>query len=52
MKPRFSRVLFAACSMPPSRDNHRKAPYPRTQQRMRLGWELNLDYAVVITRSP
>ena len=24
---------FAACSNPPSRDNHRKASYPRTQQR-------------------
>jgi len=23
---------FAACSKPPSRDNHRRAPYPRTQQ--------------------
>jgi len=26
---------FAACSKPPSRDNHCKAPYPRTQQRVR-----------------
>ena len=25
--------LFAVCSKPPSRDNHRKLPYPRTQQR-------------------
>ena len=24
---------FAACSKPPSRDNYRKASYPRTQQR-------------------
>jgi len=24
-----------------------KAPYPRTQQRVRRGWELNLDYAVL-----
>ena len=24
---------FAACSKPPSRDNHRKASYPRTQRR-------------------
>jgi len=38
--PRFSVVSltscteFAACSNPPSRDNHRKAPYPRTQQRV------------------
>jgi len=27
--------LLAACSKPPCRDNHRKAPYPRTQQRVR-----------------
>jgi len=36
----FLRLLtteFAACSMSPSRDNHRKAPYPRTQQRVRRG---------------
>jgi len=26
----------------------RKAPYPTTQQRVRRGWELNLDYAIVI----
>jgi len=31
---------FAACSKPPSRDNHRKAPYSRTQQRVRWGWEV------------
>jgi len=44
---------FAACSKPPSRDNHRKAPYPRTQQRVRWGGcELNLHHAIVITRSP
>ena len=24
---------FAACSKPPSRDNHRKVPYQRMQQR-------------------
>jgi len=36
---------FAACSKPPSRDNRRKAPYPRTQQPVRWGWELNLDHA-------
>jgi len=29
---------FAACSKPPSRDNHRKTLYPRTQQRDRRGW--------------
>ena len=30
---------FAACSKPPSRDNYRKASYPRTQQRDQgAGW--------------
>ena len=29
----FSPLKFAACSKPPSRDNHRKASYPRTQER-------------------
>jgi len=54
----FSVVLwlltteFAACSKPPSRDNHRKTPYPKTQQRVRWGWELNVDHGIVITRSP
>jgi len=42
---------FAACSKPPSSDYHRNAPYPRTQQRVRRGWELNLDHGIVITRS-
>jgi len=27
--------FFDACSKPPSRDNHRKVPYPTTQQRVR-----------------
>jgi len=31
--------------------NH-KASYPRTQQRVRWGWELILDHAIVITQSP
>jgi len=31
---------FAACSKSPSSDNHCKASYPRTQQRVRWGWEL------------
>jgi len=35
-----------------SRDNLCKASYPRTQQRVRRGWELKLDHAIVITRSP
>jgi len=45
-------IELAACSKPPSRNNHRKAPYLRTQQLVRWGWELNLDHAIVITRSP
>jgi len=32
-------------------DNHRKVPYPRTQQRVRRRWELNLSHAIVIVRS-
>ena len=31
----FLSKEFAACSKPPNRDNHRKAYYPRTQQRDR-----------------
>jgi len=42
---------FAACSKPTSRNNHRKAPYPRTQQHVRWGCELNLNHVtIVITR--
>jgi len=37
---------------PPSRDNHCKAPYPRTQQCVQRGWELNLYHAIVIKWSP
>jgi len=48
---RFLTTEFAACLKPPSRDNHRKAPYPRMQQRVRWGWELNLDHMIVITQS-
>ena len=29
----FFPLKLAACSKPPSRENHRKAPYPREQQR-------------------
>ena len=29
----FLPTEFAACSKPPSKDNRRKAPYPKTQQR-------------------
>ena len=29
----FLSTKFAACWKPPSQDNHRKASYPRTQQR-------------------
>jgi len=39
---------ICCCSKPPSRDNHRKASYPRMQQHDRRGWELNLDHAIVI----
>jgi len=35
----FLWLLTTECSKPPSRDNHRKAPYPKTQQRVRWGWE-------------
>ena len=35
----FLSTEFAACSKPPSRDNHSKASYPRTQQRNQgTGW--------------
>ena len=34
----FLSTKFAACSKPPSRDNHRKASYPRTQQRDHSIW--------------
>ena len=30
---KFLSTEFAACSKPPNRDNHRKASYPKTQQR-------------------
>ena len=30
---KFLSTEFAACTKPPSRDNHRKASYPRMQQR-------------------
>jgi len=43
---------FGAFSKAPSTNNHRKAPYRRTQQRVRWDWELNLDHAIVNTRSP
>jgi len=52
----FRVFRFAACSKPPSRDDdHRKSPYPRKQpwqQRVRPRWELDLDHAINITRSP
>ena len=35
----FLSTEFAACSKPPSRDNHRKASYPRTQERDQSGVE-------------
>jgi len=33
-------------------DNHCKVPYPRMHQRVQCGWELNLDYVIMITWSP
>jgi len=45
-------VCFLVAALPPGRDNYRKAPYPRTQQRVQIGWELNPNHAIVITRSP
>jgi len=52
---RISRVSYhlvlCHCSKPPSGDKYRKAPYPRTQQRVREGWKWNLGHAIVITRS-
>ena len=39
-KQSFFQILptaFAACSKPPSRDNHRKASYPSSQQRHQGG---------------
>jgi len=35
----FLPTEFAACSKPPSRNNHRKVLYPKTQQRVRRGWK-------------
>ena len=40
---------FAACSKPPSRDNYRKASYPRTQQRDQgAGWTHDPAIRVVV----
>ena len=44
---------FAACSKPPSRDNYRKASYPRTQQRDQgAGWTHNSAIRVVVKTTP
>jgi len=43
---------FTACSKPPSRDNYRKAPNSRTQQRVRWEWDLNLDHALNLEPRP
>ena len=41
---------FAACSKPPSRDNYRKASYPRTQQRDQgAGWTHDPAIRVVVS---
>ena len=44
---------FAACSKPPSRDNHRKASHPRTQQRDQgAGWTHDPAIRVVVKTTP
>ena len=44
---------FAACSKPPSRDNYRKASYPRTQQRDQgAGWTHDPAIRVVVITTP
>ena len=44
---------FAACSKPPSRDNYRKASYPRTQQRDQgAGWTHDPAIRVVVKTTP
>ena len=44
---------FAACSKPPSRDNYRKASYPRTQQRDQgAGWTHDPTIRVVVNTTP
>ena len=44
---------FAACSKPPSRDNYRKASYPRTQQRDQgAGWTHDPAIRVIVKTTP
>ena len=44
---------FATCSKPPSRDNYRKASYPRTQQRDQgAGWTHDSAIRVVVKTTP
>ena len=44
---------FAACLKPPSRDNYRKASYPRTQQRDQgAGWTHDPAIRVVVKTTP
>ena len=44
---------FAACSKPPSRDNYRKASYPRTQQRDQgASWTHDPAIRVVVKTMP
>ena len=47
----FLSHKFAAYSKPLSKDNHRKASYPRTQQR-KQGASLTQDHAVVVKMMP
>ena len=50
----FLSTEFAACSKPPSRDNYRKASYPRAQLTAWPGCGLNPDHSirVVVKTTP
>ena len=49
----FLSTQFAACSKPPSRGNHRKASYPRTEQRNQSGGGIQImqsELACLLTK--
>ena len=49
----FFPLKFAACSKSPSRDNYRKASFPRTQQRDQgVGWTQDPAIRVVVKTTP
>ena len=49
----FFQHKFSACSEPPSRDNHRKRSYPRTQQRDQgASWTHDHAIKVVVKTTP